>query len=136
MHCPKCFSEKNGFMKGDQRYRCKNCRCNYTKSDPRGHPLAQKLLAVSLHLSGMSMNSIGVILGVTAQSVMRWIRWAADIFAPLPEPEESAVPVEMDEMHHFLLKKTKNFGSGRCWIIENFWGGASVIVLLLQKSKP
>jgi transposase len=134
MECPKCGKEehvKNGKMKGAQRYKCRGCGCNYTRCDSHGKPMKQKLLAVTLHLCGMSMNSIGEVMGVTAQSVMRWVRWAADVFAPVPVVCEGVKTLEMDEMHHFLLKKVKSYGSGKCWIMtpENFYPGSVVIVI-------
>jgi transposase-like protein len=33
MKCPKCISKesvKSGIIKGKQRYKCKECGCNYT----------------------------------------------------------------------------------------------------------
>ena len=77
MHCWKCGSEafvKNGFMAGSQRYKCKKCGFQFTRDTPHGKPMKDKILALVLYLSGLSMNVIGKILGVTAQSVMRWIK--------------------------------------------------------------
>jgi transposase-like protein len=51
--CPKCGSEervKNGFMKGMQRYKCKDYRCNYTKSDKQGYPAKVNREAVRYYL--------------------------------------------------------------------------------------
>ncbi|MBN9564587.1 MAG: hypothetical protein J0G29_00570 [Alphaproteobacteria bacterium] len=79
----------------------------------------------------MSMNSIAEVMGVTAQSVMRWVGWASETFAPAPESDTNVQVLEMDEMHHFLLKKVKNFGSGKCWIMtpESCVPGSLVIVI-------
>ena len=121
MFCPRCSSGvrvKNGFIKGIQRYRCQDCGCNYTRSDRHGKPMKQKVMAVALHLSGISMNSIAAFMGVSAQTVMRWVRWAAAVFAPVPEVLSQATALEMDEMHHFLLKKVKSSGFGKCWIMQ------------------
>ena len=41
----KCKGEekiKNGFKNGIQRYKCKICGCNYTKSIPHGYPIEVK----------------------------------------------------------------------------------------------
>jgi hypothetical protein len=46
---------KNGFMRGQQRYRCKSCGLNFTATPPRGMPLAVKATAVLLYVSGLSM---------------------------------------------------------------------------------
>ena len=83
MKCLKCGCEgayKYGHMKGYQRYRCKNCGYQFTKTTPRGKPEKDKILALILYLSGLSMSATGRILGVIAQSVMRWIRRKSLIF--------------------------------------------------------
>lgn len=139
MHCPECQSDrrvKNGNAHGEQRYKCKDCGCNYTKSYRRGHPFKDKILAVILHLSGMSMNSIAPIIGVTTQSIMRWISAFAQGVEKPAFPDHS-VEIELDEMHHFLLKKLKNYGSGKCSIIQipSSWGGFVGIVLQPPEKK-
>ena len=79
----------------------------YTKTTPRGKPEKDKILALILYLSGLSMNATVKILGVTAQSVMRWIRKMYDKFIT-EKPDISAVKeVEMDEMHHYYQKNSK-----------------------------
>lgn len=60
MHCPKCasgVSVKCGFIKGVQRYKCKDCGCQYTRSPPHGKPMQTKILALVLYLSGLSIGS-------------------------------------------------------------------------------
>jgi transposase len=134
MHCPKCQHEtkvKNGRVRGLQRYRCKQCGCNYTQSHGHGHPTKDKVLAVVLHLSGMSLNSIGEVIGVTAQSVMRWVKAFADT-TEMPEFPAHPVEVEIDEMHHFLLKKLKKSGSGKCWIMQPPGSLAGSVVIAVQ----
>ena len=45
MKCPKCKGEektKNGFKNGVQRYKCKTCGCNYTRSRPHGYLIEVK----------------------------------------------------------------------------------------------
>jgi transposase len=136
MICRKCQSReavKNGKVRGLQRYRGRGCGFNYTQEHGHGYPQEVKVLAVVLHLSGMTLNSIGAVIGVTAQSVMRWIKELAE---QVPEPWRDgktmmAHEVEMDEMHAFLLKKRKNSGSGKCWIMSprGSWAGSAAITL-------
>ena len=55
LRCKACGSEeqvKNGFMRGKQRYRCRACGLNFTDTPPRGKPLALKVTAVLLYVSG------------------------------------------------------------------------------------
>ena len=70
--------------------------------------------AVSLYCTGLSLNAIGKRLGVSAQSVMRWVRDHARGRCPKPAPTGRAVVVEIDEVWHFVQKKPASSGSGRC----------------------
>ena len=75
--CFKCGSEniiKNGKVFGWQRYKCKDCNYQFTKMAPGGKPIYLKLLAHNLYTAGLSMRETARILGVTVQSVSRWIR--------------------------------------------------------------
>jgi transposase len=133
LRCKRCGSEehvKNGLMRGKQRYRCKGCRLNFTDTPPRGMPLAMKVTAVLLYVSGLSMNRTAKLLGVSTPSVMAWIERFAEVYAQKPEPEGRAVVVELDEMWHFLKKSRTSSGSGRLGIVlqaEWLTGSAGVV---------
>jgi hypothetical protein len=105
-------------MKGLQRYKCKACSYQFTQEVPRGKPIRDKILALTLYLSGLSMNMTGQIVGVSAQSVMRWIRLFYNKYAEIPSSCGTVQEVEVDEMHHFLCKKNTQFGSGKFLIIQ------------------
>ena len=132
MKCPKCESTlkvKCGFVKNNQRYKCKNCSCQYTRSTNRGRPLKQRLLAVTLYLHGMSLNSIAKLLKVSTPGVLDWVRRFARENYVKPDPEGNSVILELDEMWHYLEKKQKNSGSGKCWILlqESYLNGSVVV---------
>ena len=114
-HCPKCTSaevSKNGKIKGVQRYKCKQCQYQFTRTTPRGRSATEKALAVTLYLMGVSMNAIGRLLKVSTPAVLSWIRkFALDTYEK-PEPAQ-AVVIELDEMWHFLHSKKTNSGSGK-----------------------
>ena len=114
-NCPKCSSSqisKNGKIKGRQRYKCKQCHYQFTRTTPRGRPATEKALAVTLYLMGVSMNAIGRLLKVSTPAVLSWIRkFALDTYEK-PEPAQ-AVVIELDEMWHFLHSKKTNSGSGK-----------------------
>ena len=119
MHCPKCHSHKktkNGFIKGKQRYKCKDCGCQYTRSTARGRPLEQKLLAVTLYVHGLSLNAIAKMMDVSTPGVLDWVKRFAKAHYEKPKPTGNAVILELDEMWHYLEKKHKNSGSGK-WLI-------------------
>ncbi len=129
----RCGSEewvKNGLMRGKQRYRCKGCGLNFTDAPPRGMPLAMKVTAVLLYLSGLSMNRTAKLLGVSTPSVMTWIEQFAKTYAQKPEPEGRAVVVELDEVWHYLKTSGTSSGCGRLGIVlQGAWltGNAGVV---------
>jgi hypothetical protein len=117
-------------MRGKQRYRCKACGLNFTDTPPRGMPLAMKVTAVLLYVSGLSMNRTAKLLGVSTPTVMAWIERFAEVHAQKPEPEGRAVVVELDEMWHYLKKSGTSSGSGRLGIVlQGVWltGSAGVV---------
>lgn len=77
LKCLRCGCEKavkNGFIFGLQRYKCKKCGYQYTKTTPHGRSDHEKRTAVTLYASGMSMSLIAKIVGVSVQTVSRWVR--------------------------------------------------------------
>ncbi|OAV68714.1 Transposase [Bacteroidales bacterium Barb6] len=78
MNCPKCNSEKKikaGSVKGRQRYKCKECGCNYTvELKSTAKPDSVKKQAFQLYLEGASFRSIGKLLGVSNVSVFNWVK--------------------------------------------------------------
>ena len=133
MKCRKCGSEatvKNGFMAGSQRYKCKKCSFQFTRETAHGKPIKDKILALILYLSGLSMNMTAQIIGVSTQTIMRWIRLFYHKFANPAQYASSIEEIEVDEMFSYLGKKKNLFGSGKLLIItlENSSGGNVVIV--------
>lgn len=132
--CKDCSSlayVKNGFVRGHQRYRCRDCGCSFTKTPRRGKPEMMKALAVLLYSKGKSSYGwIATLLNVSRVSVYRWIR---DIAGSLPEPEvgEDVQEMELDEMWHFLQEKKTRSGSGKLMIAlrRDVLPGLSVIVI-------
>ncbi len=131
MECPKCKSTyvvNNGSVKGVHKHLCRNCGFQFTRTTPRGKPLKTKVFAVLLYLSGLSLNRIGQLCGVSAQSALNWVRAYAAEHAERPKPEEGqTVILELDELWHYLQKKETNSGSGQLWIatLVDYWIGNS-----------
>ncbi len=134
LRCKRCGSGehvRNGLMRGKQRYRCKTCGLNFTDTPPPGKPLAMKVTAVLLYVSGLSMNRTAKLLGVSTPSVMTWIERFAKDHARKPEPEGRALVIELDEMGHYLKKSRTSSGSGRLGIVlQAAWltGSAAVAI--------
>src|SRR5215210_5336375 len=134
LQCKRCGSEKhvkNGLMRGKQRYRCKDCRLNFTDTPAQGLPLAVKVTAVLLYVSGLSMNRTAKLLGVSTPSVQAWIEQFARVYAQKPEPDGRALVVEIDEMWHYLKKSRTSSGSGRLGIVlraDWLTGNAGIVI--------
>ncbi len=132
MQCKKCGSlsfVKSGFVRGLQRYKCKNCRCNFTDTPLRGKPAAMKALAVLLYVMGnASYGMIARLCKVSDVAVYKWIRKEGTCL-PEPDARPSAGIVQIDEMWHFVDGKKIKFGSGgplTLWHSElwpGFWVG-------------
>ena len=70
--CPACDGTvliRSGHACGRQRWRCKGCGRQFTRTTPRGKPAAVKAAAVELHCAALSLSAIGKRLGVSAQSL-------------------------------------------------------------------
>ncbi len=114
--CPACGGAtliRSGHACGRQRWRCKGCGRQFTRTTPRGVPQAMKREAVGPCCAGLSLSAIGKRLGVSAQSVMRRIRDHARRHRPKPEPAGRAAVVELDEVWHLVEKRPTSSGSGR-----------------------
>ena len=133
LRCKRCGSErqvKNGLMRGQQRYVCKECGLNFTDTPPRGKPLALKAAAVLLYVSGLSMNRTAKLLGVSTPTVQAWLEQFAAVYAQKPEPEGRAVVIELDEMWHYVKKSQNPSGSGKLGIVlqASWWTGSAAVV--------
>ena len=118
--CKRCGGAKyvkNGLMRGKQRYLCKTCGLTFTDTPARGKPLAMKVVAVLLYVSGLSMNRTAKLLGVSTPTIQAWLEQFAAAYAQKPEPEGRAVVIELDEMWHYLKKRPASSGCGRLGIV-------------------
>ena len=103
-------------MKGLQRYKCKACGCNFTKSESGKVPAKLKRDAIRLYLLGMSMRKIAKFLGTSHVSVFSWIQGAGyealqDIHNHAEVNQDFGI-IEIDEMWHFVKKRNSQFGYG------------------------
>ena len=92
--------QKNGMVKGKQRYRCKRCGYNYR---------TEKKEALRYHNEGIRFRIIGRLLGMDPKSVINRVEKAAKqiqyIIKDSKAPENLEI-VELDEMCT-ILKKVK-----------------------------
>ena len=114
MDCPKCESKshvKQGYVGGRQRFKCKDCNFMYTVSH-RGKSTKMKVDALKLYLEGMGFRGIGRFLGVSAVSVMNWIRKFGEEACKEPIKLGDSTIIELDELHTYIGSKKTIFGFG------------------------
>jgi transposase-like protein len=132
--CPRCQSKervKNGHINGRQRYRCKNCKYDYTVDQKStAVPADKKKLALHMYLEGLGFNSIGRILEVSHVAVQKWVRKYGRKLEEL-RSEQSIEVMELDEMHTYIFQKKTIVGYGLLLIDMgkdssiSFWANAT-----------
>jgi len=116
LNCKKCNSQKNvksGFVKGEQRYKCKDCGCQFVPTRQRGKTEKDKLTAVWLYMHGLSFRTIAKFFKVSHKAIHDWVKAYAKQNYVKPEPEGEAVIVELDELWHYLHSKKHKSGCGK-----------------------
>ena len=134
MECKKCGGKehsKNGFVKGHQRYKCKNCGYQFVPTLRKGFDEQTKLTACLLYINGLSLRTIARLLNTSATSVLSWVRKFALQNYEKPQPNSDAVIIQIDEMWHFLHLKKTNFGYGKHIVLlqDSLSTGNMVIVI-------
>ena len=135
--CKRCGSRHcvlNGKVRGKQRYKCKECGYNFVRGDSRQKIGAVgKSLAILLYGSGnVSYGFIARLFGVSRTTVLRWVRKAASCITK-PVAEAHVKEVEIDEMWHFIGKKSKKYGYGGRWTVLQIGPSDGILVLVLLK---
>ena len=135
--CKKCGSGqavKSGVVAGKQRYKCKECGCNFREGDARTNEMvaAKKALCILLYtMAKGSFRMMGKILKTDHVLVYRWIRAFGE---SLPDPVVSGeiTQMEFDEMWHFIGSKKESVGSSKLLTAAHgeLWPGFSAIVIL------
>ncbi len=130
--CGSCSFVKSGHTRGMQRYKCKDCGCQFTPSARRGvHPALKSLGMVLYSFCGVSMGKIAQLLGVSTPAVLKWVK--AESLKPEPlDPKSDSGIVMIDEMWHFVNGKKTKSGSGGPWTGRHvvLSDGSSVLVLM------
>ncbi len=79
------------------------------------------------------MNAIAKILRASPSTILQWIRDFANQHAQPPEPQTDTVVLELDEMWHYLKKKSRNSGFGKlCVVIPENSSDGSVVIGIKQ----
>jgi len=139
MKCPHCQSEeikKNGFVFGIQRYQCKKCGFQFTKTSPHGKEGKEKASALSLCHLGVSAHQVAKILETTPTSVGRWIKDFPKNIPYIFTQENKINEVEETTLKSYIRKlyieNKKNF-----WMsTQKFPSGYEVDILVKDRRIP
>ena len=115
-----------------QRYKCRNCGCQFTPSKRRGVAPELKSLAMVLYsFCGVSMGKIARLFGVSTVAVLKWGR-AESLKPQALDPVSESGIVMIDEMWHFVNGKKTKSGCGGPWTGRRvaLSDGSSVLVLM------
>ncbi|GHU99484.1 hypothetical protein FACS1894159_03580 [Bacteroidia bacterium] len=115
MRCTKCGSServKNGFLRGNQRYKCKGCGYNYSVELKCTAKLEDvKRQALLMYLEGLGFHSIGRILQVSHVSVLNWVRKYGRELEAIRN-DKPVKTMELDELHTYVRHKKTIDGYG------------------------
>ncbi|MDR0373667.1 MAG: IS1 family transposase, partial [Nitrososphaerota archaeon] len=112
MKCPKCGKQhcvKAGFNHNRQRYKCKDCKYQFTQTKDKN--TTKRAFALYLYVVGLSMNALGRMLKVEPSTILYWVKNFALKTYEKPTPQGEVI-IELDEMWHFLRTKKTRSGSG------------------------
>jgi len=111
--CSKCKGVncvKDGVVKGNQRYFCKECGYRHTVPF-RGKSPTLKRPALELYLEGLGVRSIGRFLKCSHVAVDPWIKAYGESIEPI-RSASGVDSIEMDEMHTSIGAKKPFAGFG------------------------
>jgi transposase-like protein len=78
INCPRCKKEnmnKSGFVRGRQRYKCKDCDYFFSvMKEGKNIDNYYVIKALQLYIEGVSLREIERLIGVSHVSVMNWIK--------------------------------------------------------------
>jgi transposase len=113
--CGAATCVKNGRVREQQRWLCKECGYNFVKGDQRKErsSLALKSLATLLCSLGLSFRLVARLFALSHSTVQAWFDQFAATFPSLDLPPKQVEEVEADEMRTFLHSKKTSFGLTR-----------------------
>ena len=88
-----------------QRYRCKRCKYNFTRSTCWRYSDEIRQKAIKLYLEGNGFRRIERLIHVSHMSVINWVRQLASKIQKIPKKSEKVDILELDEMCINFKKK-------------------------------
>jgi len=116
MICPKCQStniSKNGLKRGKQNHICKDCGRQFIDVySPVGYPEEVKQHCVHLYLEGNGFRRLERLTGVCHNTVINWVKAAANNLPYEPDYQEIPEVSQVDELQTYVGKKNRKSRSG------------------------
>ncbi|MDR2146840.1 MAG: hypothetical protein LBE91_10320 [Tannerella sp.] len=134
--CKKCSSGKfvkNGKVRYQQRYKCKECGYNFVIGDKREKlSPAARALAVLLYRGKASYGFIAKLFKISPVSVMKLIRHEMGNI-PESETESSIKEASFDEICRFIGQKKIDYGTDGQWSAVEIGQSDGVLGLVLLR---
>jgi transposase-like protein len=112
MNCPKCDSNnvrKNGHRRGKQNYQCKNCGRQFLDHySVVGYSQKVKQECLTMYLNGNGFRAIERITQVNHNTVIRWVKQAANQLPANCKNSPYPQVAQLDELQTFIGKKKQN----------------------------
>jgi transposase-like protein len=109
---------KSGFVRGKQRYKCKECGKHFiVELSARGIPAQTKVQALFLLKEGLAFRSTARILNVSLTAVLNWFKNKSLMIKQIVDQQtiqeiKDIDVVEIDEMWHYTKKNAGKYGYG------------------------
>jgi len=140
--CKKCGSDrviKSGIVAGRQRFRCKDCGCNFRVGDNRTNETiaTKRLLCVLLHfMTKASFRTLGKLLQTDHALVYRWIQTFNENMTKSPNSREIA-QMNIQELQQFIDTKKETWTTKQLTVIDGeLWPECTATVILQLSENP
>jgi len=134
--CKNCGAteiKKNGFVFGVQRYQCKKCGLQFTKTTAHGKDARDKATALALCQLGISQNQVAKILSLTPTTIARWLKdFPKNIpytFESIPKTQEVDETTIRSYIRRLYIENRGNFGVA----VNDFSNGYEVDILIKDR---
>lgn len=122
MQCLNCNSNqtvKNGYRKGRQCYKCKQCGRQFLEFyRPWQYSDDVKQLCIKMYLNGMGLRGIERVTDIHHTTVMGWVKEAGLNLPDVPETDEEPEITDLDELQTFVGNKRHKVW---LWTAVNHW---------------
>ena len=136
MQCPKCQSshnKKNGFRRGKQSYKCKDCGYQFVENPiSRKYPPEVKQICLKMYLNGLGFRAIARVTDIDHTTIINWVKEEGEKLPDDALEEEIPEITEIDELQTFVGRKKNKFW---IWTVVNHWKPGILLWTVGDRSK-